>query len=57
VGFAGLVAGAALLLGIFAGHLRLNVHGFGIVILAEALWLVWVGILLCRNDENPDSTA
>jgi hypothetical protein len=40
-----------------SGHVRLNVHGFGIVILAEALWLVWVGILLCRNDENPDPAA
>ena len=56
-GFAGLIAGAALLLGIFSGHVGLDVHGFGIVILAEALWLVWVGILLCGNDESPDAAG
>lgn len=56
-GFAGLIAGAALLLGIFSGRLRLNVHGFGLVILAEAVWLVWVGILLCRDEETPEAAG
>jgi hypothetical protein len=48
-GIAGLVIGGALLLAFFAGQLRLNVHGFGIVILLQAVWLIWVGVLLIRS--------
>jgi len=39
----GLVAGAALALGVVSGHLRLNVHGIVVVSLLQALWLVLVG--------------
>ena len=48
VGIAGVVAGAAILLGVLSGHLRMDVHGFGIVTLAHSAWLIWLGILLCR---------
>jgi len=45
-GVGGLIAGGgALFLG---GHLRLDVHGFGILVLLQASWMVWVGVLLCR---------
>ena len=42
-GVAGAIAGSAVLLGVLSGHLRLNVHGFGVVTLAQSLWLVWAG--------------
>ena len=45
----GAVIGAAVLLGCFSGHLRLDVHGFGIVIFAQSGWLIWLGSLLCRE--------
>lgn len=48
-GIAGLVIGGSILLAFFAGHLRLNVHGFGIVVALQAVWLVWVGVLLGRE--------
>lgn len=49
VGHAGAVVGGAVLLAFFGGHLRLNVHGFGIVVALQAVWLIWVGVLLCRS--------
>jgi len=49
VGIAGVVAGTGILLGLFSGHLRMDVHGFGLVTLAHAAWLIWLGILLCRG--------
>lgn len=48
-GIAGAVIGAGILLGFFSGHLRLDVHGFGIVTFAQSGWLIWLGILLCRE--------
>ncbi len=49
VGVAGVVAGTGILLGVSSGQLRMDVHGFGIVVLAHAAWLIWLGILLCRE--------
>lgn len=37
------VAGAAMLL---SGHLRMDVHGFGLFVLGQALWSIAVGITL-----------
>ena len=47
-GIAGVVIGAVILAAFFSGHLKLTVHGFGIVILAQSAWLIWVGLLLHR---------
>lgn len=49
LGAYGLVLGAALLLGIASGHLRLDVHGFGAVVLGEGVWLAWVAAHLWRG--------
>lgn len=48
-GVAGAVVSAAILLLFLVGHLRLDVHGYGIVVFAQSAWLIWVGILLCRE--------
>jgi len=45
----GIVIGAGLVLGIVTGHLRLNLHGFGLVMLAEAIWLAWLAVVLFRS--------
>jgi len=52
VGIAGLIIGGAVLVAFLAGHLRLNVHGFGIVVALQAIWLIWVGVLLCRPGDG-----
>jgi hypothetical protein len=35
---------------IAVGHLRLDVHGMGAVVLVHAVWFVTVGIRLCRRE-------
>ena len=47
-GILGCVIGALALIGILSGSLRLDVHGFGLVVLAEGIWTLLVGALLIR---------
>lgn len=49
LGVYGLVFGAAASLAVLSGHLRLDVHGFGAVMLGEAGWWVAAGVLLLRG--------
>jgi hypothetical protein len=49
-GVFGLVVSALILVLFFVGHIRLDVHGFGVITFAQSAWLLWVGILLCRED-------
>jgi hypothetical protein len=48
-GIYGLIIGSLILLGVVSGHLRLHVHGFGLVVLAQAVWFVLAGVLLWRR--------
>jgi hypothetical protein len=52
-GIGGVVIGTVLLGGFFAGHLRMDVHGFGIATFAQSAWLVWVGVLLFGGSDSP----
>lgn len=45
----GCIASSVLIVAICIGHLKLNVHGMAIVVLAQAIWLIAAGIQL-RND-------
>ena len=47
----GIVVSLASLAAFFAGHLRLNVHGFGLFMLAQAVWTILVGVLLFRSSD------
>jgi hypothetical protein len=49
VGSAGVVVASVLLLLYGAGHLTMDVHGFGAMMIAQSLWSVAVGALLCRD--------
>jgi hypothetical protein len=49
-GVFGIVVSTLILVLFFVGHIRLDVHGFGVITLAQSAWLLWVGILLCRAD-------
>lgn len=44
----GCIASSVLIVGICIGHLKLNVHGMAVVVLAQAIWLIASGIQL-RN--------
>ncbi|HSS45322.1 MAG TPA: hypothetical protein VLO07_08280 [Thermoanaerobaculia bacterium] len=53
-GTLGCLIGGGSLLALASGHLRLNVHGFGLFVVAQSAWIVLVGVLLCRV---PDAAA
>ena len=44
----GFVIAALLSVGVASGHLTLNVHGFGAVAVAEAIWMCWSALTLMR---------
>ena len=48
-GILGSVVAATTLLALFSGRLTLDVHGFGAVVLGQAVWLVLVGAELRRT--------
>jgi hypothetical protein len=48
-GVLGLLAGAATFLWVISGQRHLGVHEFGLIVLAGAVWLVWIGIWLLRS--------
>lgn len=48
VGIYGCVLGPITVIGVFAGRLNPDVHGFGLIIFAQALWFIVAGALLCR---------
>lgn len=49
-GIYGLCLAPATILVLLSGHLSLGVHGFGMVMVAQAIWFVSVGVLLQRVD-------
>lgn len=45
-GVLGVIVALLTILGVTIGHLRLDVHGFGAIVLTQALWTITVGVLL-----------
>jgi hypothetical protein len=54
LGVYGVVLGTGLLMGLAAGLLRPDIHGFGLVVLTQGMWTVWAARALWA-DEPPDS--
>lgn len=48
LGAVGCVIGVLTAGALLTGRLPLNVHGFGLVVLTQGVWLVWAGVLLIR---------
>jgi len=46
----GFLVAALVLLGFGSGHLRTDVHGFGIITFVQSAWLLWLGIVLCLGE-------
>ena len=55
IGIYGLLLGPVLVMAMMTGGLSLDVHGFGLIIFAQAIWFIVAGILLCRAHPG-DST-
>jgi hypothetical protein len=49
LGIYGMVVAATLLAGIATGVLTLGVHGFGLVVLSQGVWLAWAAARLWRS--------
>lgn len=49
-GVIGIVIAVVSLAAFFAGHLRLDVHGFGLFILSQTVWIILLGIFLWREE-------
>lgn len=49
LGWYGAVAGLGLLAGRLAGVLALDIHGFGLVVLVQGIWMSWAGVWLWRG--------
>jgi hypothetical protein len=51
LGIVGCIIAVLVLLGVFSGHVTLDVHGFGAIVILEGVWFAWLGIwLLVRRD-------
>lgn len=48
----GFVIGILSLLGIFSGHLKLDVHGFGLFTFAQSIWLILVAAFMIRSENK-----
>jgi hypothetical protein len=53
LGVAGAATGALTLVAYLSGHVRLDAHGFGILLAAQAAWLIAAGISLIRAEQAP----
>jgi hypothetical protein len=53
----GLLLGSALVTGVASGYLRLDIHGFGLVVIGESAWLLWAAWRLRRIDTGPGATV
>jgi len=49
----GIVVGVVQLVGVGSGKLPMNVHGFGAVILAQSIWVLWVAYVLTQTRATP----
>ncbi|HEV7595197.1 MAG TPA: hypothetical protein VGO33_09375 [Gemmatimonadaceae bacterium] len=48
----GIPLGAVLILGILSGYLGLDIHGFGLVVLGEGIWMAWAAGVLWRSNDD-----
>ena len=49
LGIYGCILGPLTALAVLSGHLRLNVHGFGLVVLGQAVWFITAAVMLWRE--------
>jgi hypothetical protein len=57
----GCVIAPVTMLAVGSGHIRLDVHGFGAIVLGQAIWFVGAGIGLCKAEapitDSPTPTS
>lgn len=53
LGIYGCILGPLTILGVLSGHIWLNVHGFGMVVIGQAVWFISAGVLLWKEKQEP----
>jgi hypothetical protein len=53
LGVYGCVVAPLTLIAVLSGHIRLNVHGFGMVVIGQAVWFISAGVLLWNEKPVP----
>ncbi|MBZ5491429.1 MAG: hypothetical protein LAO76_10900 [Acidobacteriia bacterium] len=53
LGIYGCILGPLTILGVLSGHIRLNVHGFGMVVIGQAVWFISAGVILWNEKQEP----
>lgn len=48
----GFIVSILSLAGIFSGHLKLDVHGFGLFIFAQSIWTILVAVFMIRTEKK-----
>lgn len=48
----GFIVGAFGLIGVFSGHLKLDVHGFGLFTFAQSIWLILIAVFMIRPENK-----
>jgi hypothetical protein len=51
LGTYGVIAGVLMIIGVASGHVRLNVHGFGAIVVLQAIFFVTAAVNLIRKTE------
>ena len=57
LGVYGCILGPLTVIGVLSGHIRLNVHGFGMVVVSQAVWFISAGVLLWKEKQEPAQPA
>jgi len=52
LGIYGSILGPITVLGVLSGHVRLNVHGFGAIVVGQAIWFIAAGVQLWRTPDT-----
>ena len=52
LGIYGCILGPLTVIAVLSGHLHLNVHGFGLIMLGQAIWFICCGVTLWRFKEQ-----
>jgi hypothetical protein len=52
IGIYGVLLGTATILMLVSGHLKLDVHGMGLVMFSQSIWFILVGVALLRWTET-----
>ena len=57
IGIAGFFVGVAELAVLLSGRVRLDAHGFGLIIVLQAIWIVAVGVSMLQTEPQPKTAV